>query len=149
MVYSNKYFSTVILSTGFSVTEVVRMLLGHNGSNGCEITLCYLRAWEGNKITSVKKDHDFSTRMGRSHSVAVALTSSVGIACRSTFQKWSHWPLYISVLIYTDLFFISLSLGCYGQSLISELYLGKHIILTLSSPCYCLWKLFLNSLSFP
>lgn len=58
----------VIISTGvgLSAREVVRILLGHNGSNRCETVICYLGAWEGKKVTSVKRNHTFSARVSRS-----------------------------------------------------------------------------------
>lgn len=47
---------------GFAAREVVRILLGYNESNRCEIVICYLGAWEGKKITSVKRDHTFQCK---------------------------------------------------------------------------------------
>lgn len=116
---------------GFSAREVVRILLWHYGGNRCEIVICYLGAWEEKKITSVKTDHTFSVRVSTSlcgGGVVSTTTVCTGWgptyfwhpSCKMSWsQKWSHWSFYNSILIYTDLSFISLLLGCHRQSLVS------------------------------
>lgn len=58
---------------GFCAREVVRILLGHNGSNRRETVICYLETWEGEKI-SVKKDHTCS--VGVSGSLGAVVSTS-------------------------------------------------------------------------
>lgn len=66
---------------------MVRILLGHNGSNRRETVICYLETWEGEKI-SVKKDHTCSVGVSGSLGAVVSQVQSALSKDPHTFDSF-------------------------------------------------------------